>query len=60
MKKYIIYWDAGYGRSYDVVEAENEEKATEHAYESWRDEAESQADYGVQEYSDEAAEDLGI
>ncbi len=47
MKKFIIYWDAGYGQSHDEIEAENEEKALEQAYESWREEVEEQAVYGV-------------
>jgi hypothetical protein len=47
MKKYIIYWDAGYGNNYSEVDAESEDKAVEMAYEEWKEEAESQADYGV-------------
>ena len=47
MKKYIIKWNAGYGDEYSEIEAENEEEAQNYAYEEWREEAESQADYGV-------------
>ena len=54
--KYIIRWNAGYGDAYDVVEAGSEEDANMMAYESWRDEAENNADYGCEEYTEELAE----
>jgi hypothetical protein len=58
MPKYIIKWNAGYGDSYDEVEAENEEKALEYAYESWKEEVEANADYDViGEWTEELAED---
>lgn len=47
--KYLIRWDVGYGPMYEVVEAESPDEATEMAYEVWRDEAESNADYGIEE-----------
>ena len=47
MKEYIITWDVGYGASFDIVEAEDAEKAQQIAYEYWKDEVESDADYGV-------------
>ena len=47
MKKYIIMWDCGYGANYEEVEAENEEKANDIAYEAWKDGAESNANYKV-------------
>ena len=60
MRKYIIRWNAGYGDSYDVVEAESLEFADKDAYEAWRDEVESNADYEAMEYTDELAEDYGV
>ena len=42
MPKYIVSWNAGYGDSYEEVEA-----ADEQAYELWKEEAESNADYKV-------------
>lgn len=58
MKEYIIRWNTGYGDTYYCVSAENEEDANTEAYELWRDEAESNADYGVVgEYTEELAEE---
>lgn len=47
MPNYIVKWNIGYGDNYEEVEAENEDKANELAYENWREEAENNADYGV-------------
>jgi hypothetical protein len=58
-RKWIITWNAGYGTSVEVVVAETEEKAMEEAYERWREEAESNADYSAKPYSEELAEDFG-
>lgn len=60
MKKYIISWNVGYGDSYEVVEAENMEEANKMAYEAWRDEAETNADYKAEEYTQELADDYSI
>ena len=46
-KNYIIEWDAGYGNKYKEIEADNAEEAEKIAYEQWREDAESQARYGV-------------
>jgi len=58
--KFIIKWNAGYGDSYDVVDAKDEDEALHEAYELWKEEAESNADYDVLEYTEERAEDLGV
>ena len=47
MNTYIIYWDSGYGKEYAEVNAESEDIARDLAYESWREAAESEADYSV-------------
>ena len=60
MPKFIIEWNAGFGPSYETVEAEDLEKATRHAYEQWREEAEGQAEYSAEEWTKEKAEDLGL
>ena len=57
MKKFIIKWDIGYGPSYDTVEADSIDEANEIAYESWREEAENQANYSAEEWSESLAED---
>jgi hypothetical protein len=47
-KDYIIYWEVGgYGKTYAEVSALNEDAALKVAYESWRQDAEDSADYGV-------------
>ena len=58
--KYIIMWNSGYGDTYDSVEAENFEDAEKMAYESWKEEAESQAIYQAEEYTKERAEELDL
>jgi hypothetical protein len=59
-RKWIITWDAGYGKSREIVEAETEDEAIEVAYARWREEAETNADYDAKPYSKEAAEDYGL
>lgn len=60
MKQYIITWDLGYGESAELIEADSYDKALEIAYLQWKDEAESQADYGVLEATEENKEDYGL
>lgn len=45
--KYIIKWNSGYGDTYMEVEADNDKEAMNRAYDEWREEAESNADYAV-------------
>lgn len=47
MKSYIIKWDCGCGPMYEEILAASEDEAQKAAYEAWREDAESQADYGV-------------
>lgn len=60
MKKWIIIWNAGYGDNAEIVRADNHELAEKSAYEAWRDDAESQADYRAEEYSEQLAEDYNL
>jgi len=60
MKKFIIRWNAGYGDSYEIVEASNKDCAIDMASHEWREEAESNADYDAEEYTEELAEDYGL
>jgi len=59
-KQYLISWNAGYGNNYDVVEAESEKEAGIMAYDAWKDEADSQADYDVEEANYGNLEDFGF
>lgn len=54
--KFIIFFDAGFGKEYKVVEAKDSDDAQKRAYEEWREAAEDNADYGVMPYSKERAE----
>jgi len=58
--KYIIKWNTGFDESAEVIEANNEEEANKIAYEAWREEAENNADYSAEEYTEEEAENYGI
>lgn len=60
MRKYIVRWDAGYGDTYEIVEAESYEAAVDEAYELWKEEAATHADYGVESYTPELAEEYGL
>lgn len=44
-------YDNGYGAAYEEIEADNREAAMEFAYEAWREEAESNANYDVLEHN---------
>ena len=60
MKKYIIHWNAGFEDESKIVEVESIEKARKYAYDMWLEEAENNAEYDAEEYTKEAAEDLGL
>lgn len=60
MRKFILTIDAGYGESHEIIEAENLEKAEKEAYQMWLDEAQDNALYEAQEYTEELAEKLDI
>ena len=57
MAKYTIHWDAGYGKTVEVIEAESMDDAEKQAHEQWKEEAEMNGDYGAKEY-EESDEDL--
>ncbi len=58
--KFIINWNAGYGDTYEVIEANNLEEAKKSAYQSWLEEADSNAVFGAKEYSEDLAMDCGL
>jgi len=58
MMKFIIKWDAGYGTNYDVIDAVSLEDAQRVAYEQWKEEVESNADYDAMEWTQELEEEL--
>lgn len=61
MPWYIIRWDAGNGEEFDIVEAKDSNDACDMAYESWREDAESNSDYNtVGEATEELKEEHGL
>lgn len=60
MMKYIITWDAGYGKRHEIIEVDSQEEADQWAYDNWKEEAEINANYDAAEYDKEAAIDLGL
>lgn len=49
MAKFIIEWDAGYGNTYEVIDADDENAAQEEAYERWNEEVQSNGQYSAKE-----------
>lgn len=55
--KYLIMFDAGYGETYDEIDADSLDEADQIAYDCWRDEAESGANYWAKPMTDKLRED---
>lgn len=60
MPEFIIRWNAGYGEEYEAIKAKDLDEAEKYAYEQWREEVESNADFGAEPYSNKKAEEYGI
>ncbi|MBZ9873114.1 hypothetical protein LB542_19895 [Mesorhizobium sp. BR1-1-9] len=60
MTKYLITWNAGYGESAVAEDYETEAEANEAAYERWREEAETNADYSARPLTRKLAEDYDL
>jgi hypothetical protein len=60
MPKYLITWNAGYGKSNEVGEFATQDEATDYAYEMWREEAENNSDYQAEILTPELAEEHGF
>ena len=60
MKKYIITFNCGFGENHEVVKAESLEEAQKEAYEAWLEEAEAEAEYYAEEWTEEAAYDYDL
>lgn len=58
MPKFTIHWDAGFGKTTDIIEADSMDAAEKQAYEQWREEAEMNGDYGAKEYEDGDEDEL--
>jgi len=51
--KYKIWYDVGFGREEETIEASNEDEAGEAAYEAFSEACESQHNWGFEESPDE-------
>jgi len=51
--KYKIWYDVGFGREEETIEASNEDEAGEAAYEAFSEACESQHNWGFEELPDE-------
>jgi len=60
MPEYLIRWNTGYGNMHEVVEAESQEEANKIAYEIWREDVESEADYDAALLTDDLREEYNI
>lgn len=60
MPKFLITWDAGYGQSEEVIEAETLSDAQSEAFGRWHDEAQSNAEYEATPFTEELAEQYGF
>lgn len=49
MAQFMVFWDAGYGESYDVSDADDYDGAVDEAYERWNEEVQSNASYHARE-----------
>lgn len=52
MKKYRITWDAGYGMSEEIIEADSQQEALEEAERLCQEEAETNWAYDAEPYGD--------
>lgn len=59
MTKYLLRWNVGFGDITDVMEADDVDSAHMLAYECWKEDAESQADYSAEVLTQELAENYG-
>lgn len=60
MPKFLIVYDIGYGEMPDVVEAKDQEAASEMAYEAWRMAAEESANYWSEPFTEENARNYDL
>jgi len=55
MKRYIIMWNAGFGSTRAVIEAESLAQAEKEAFEQWQEEVQNNAEFGAEEWTEEDA-----
>ena len=60
MSEYIIKWNAGYGENIELIEAESYDEALNAAYEAWREDTETNADYDAVIATEELKEDYRL
>ena len=58
--KYIISWDVGDGPEFEEVEISSRGEASRLAYERWEDAATLHANFDVEDWTEELAEEYGL
>lgn len=58
-KYYLIKWNSVYGKNHEIIEAENQIQAEEIAYQFWKDDAESSANYSAEAITLDELENYG-
>ena len=59
MPHYKITWDAGYGESEEIIDADSYDEANYEAYENCKQEAELNASYGANELTRDDVIEMG-
>ncbi len=57
MSKWKIWYDVGFGREEEIIEAETEDDASEASYEAFSQACESSHSYGCEELEEEEPKD---
>jgi len=60
MPRYMKFWNAGFGESFEEAGSDNQAGAIEEAYQDWKDEAEGNADYRAEELTVQLCADYGL
>lgn len=60
MAKFILIWDAGFGKNASVEDCMNEEEALEAAYEMAREHFEAHSDFQAVPLTKESAKEYGV
>ena len=59
-KRYLLTYNAGYVDMHEVEQCKDQDEAEDFAYDLWREEVESQADYSAELFTKEVAEEYGM
>lgn len=60
MPRFLIMHNVGYGETWEDVEAESQQEATDMAYQTWKEAAEMEAYYSAEPYTKRRAIEEGL